>query len=514
MSVDATPRTCPRPASPGALTLAGLMLVMALAALDATIVGAAMPTIVASIGGIGLYPWAFTAYLLAATIATPFFGAIADRLGVRTAMLGAIGLFLAGSVACGLAGSMPLLVASRALQGLGAGGTGSLVFTACGLLYAPEQKGKIVMALTTVWGVSNLFGPLAGGHLVSVLPWPWLFWLNLPVGLAGAALVARRLPGPVAAGEQPPFDAAGALLFAGGLLAFLGGLAGKGGGAPMLGLTALGALLLAGFAWRQRRAPGPLLPLDLFGRPLFWVSAATGFLSCLVMYASLSYVPLYVQGVLGESAAAAGYALAPMMLGWPIGGAIGGAVVNRAGFKAVTVAGGAAIALGLLALASPWGKDGLWAFGAQGLVLGLGMGLNNAATLIAGQSAVPAERVGAATASLSLARNVGGALGLGVLGALQLGDFASRLARAGAALPASVREKLADPRAALLPGAQESFGAEAWAAFSHALAGSIHTVFAAASGVALLGFALAWFMPALRPEEAFDTRAAGASEAA
>jgi EmrB/QacA subfamily drug resistance transporter len=472
-------------------------MVMFLSAVDSTIVGTAMPKVVAAIGGMHLYPWAFSAFMLTQTIATPFFGRFADLYGVRRCMYVAIALFLLGSGLCGAARSMEALVAFRALQGLGAGGTATLVFISFGLLFPPESRGRAQGLLSMVWGVSSLLGPLAGGLMVDHFPWPWIFWVNLPVGAIAVAMIRAGLPRREGPTRPHALDPLGAALLVVGLVGVMVALEGRSWWLAALG--AVGALALAGFGWRQTKVAEPLLPLGMFSTRLFAVSAALGFVSCLTMFAALSYVPLYAQGVLGASARDAGLALTPMMVGWPLAGAAAGWVLNRTGYTPLVLGGAALMTLGFGLLAWPGLASDLVRLGGFSALLGLGMGLLTSTTLVAAQTAVPRREIGAASAALALARNVGGALGLNLLGGIQLAALASGLEVASGGLSEAERALLANPQAVLEPSTRATLDPAVFRTFSEALGGSLQLVYAVSLGVALLCLVIAWWMPARGP---------------
>lgn len=494
------PFVSPPSSRPPWLAVIGLLVVMFLSAIDATIVGTAMPTVIATIGGMDLYPWAFSVFLLASTIATPFYGKFTDLYGLRRCMFVAIALFLVGSGLCGLATTMPQLIAFRALQGLGAGGTATLTFIGFGQLFSAEARGRAQGLLSMVWGVSSLLGPLTGGWMVDNFPWPWIFWINLPVGLVATVMIAVGLPRETRERVPHALDWVGAALLVVGLVGLMIALVSRAAYAPALG--GLGCALLAFFAVRQRRVAEPLVPMEMFSNRLFSVSAALGFVSCLTMFAALSYVPLYVQGVMGLSAAQAGLVLTPMMVAWPAAAAIAGQALNRVGFRPLVVLGAAMMVGGYALLAAPILKETWPLIAAQAALLGAGMGVVTATTLVSAQLAVPRQQIGTASSTLALARNIGSSLGLNLLGGLQLAALGSELARRGAALSPAQRAVLENPQAVLEPAARAGLDAGVWQVFSGALAQSLQLVFVVSFGIAVVGLVIAWLMPARTPSQA------------
>lgn len=487
-------------ASVNKLAVAGLLVVMFLAAIDATIVGTAMPRVIAAIGGMHLYPWAFSSFMLTSTIATPFFGKFADLYGVRRCMFVAVALFLLGSGLCGLATTMEQLVGYRALQGVGAGGVLTLTFIAFGTLFPPEKRGKAQGLLSMVWGVSSLLGPLTGGLMVAHLPWQWIFWINLPVGAVATAMIFATFPRHVAPYRPHVIDWAGASLLVVGLTALMLALMAQ---EPlfMLGYP-VGLIALGVFVMRQLRSPDPLVPLSPFRNRLFAVSTALGFGTTLTMFAALNYMPLFVQGAMGRSAPEAGLVLTPMMVAWPIASAAAGWVLNRVGFRKIVVLGALFMAAGYALLAWPAFKESLWLLAAQAALLGAGMGLLTSTTLVAAQVSVPPRQIGTASSTLSLCRNIGGAIGLNMLGAMQLWVFNQRLREDGRALTEAQVAQLENPQAVLEQAG--SLDPAVWQAFSQALAQSLHAIFGLSLVIALLVLAAAWIMPGLTPKQAAE----------
>lgn len=455
------------------LTVVALLLGLFLAAMEMTVVSTAMPTAVGDLGGLHLYAWAFSAYMLTATVTVPIYGKLADLRGRKPVMLAGIGLFLLGSTACGQARSMEALVAFRALQGLGAGAIQPMALTIVGDLFDARERGRMQGIFGAVWGLAGLVGPLLGGAIVHWASWRWVFWLNVPLGL-GCAAVLQAAYHERLEHRAHRLDVAGALLLAGAVLAVLLSTRARGAGAWALP-AALG--LAAAFALVERRAPEPLLPLDLLSHRVIGPASATGALMGAAMISTVTFVPLWVQSVLGGSPTEAGAAIAPMAVGWPLASAVSGRLLHRVGYRplirgglAVTFAAACGLALLLRPGASPWLPRLLTA------AYGVGMGLANTPTIIAVQTSVPWGRRGVATASTMFFRTIGGTVAVGVLG----GVLASALA-GGPASPEQV-EQLLGPERGLL-------GPSLLASLAGALQGGMDRVFqatAAIAGLALL----------------------------
>jgi EmrB/QacA subfamily drug resistance transporter len=403
------------PATHRPRTVAALMLAMFMSAMEATVVGTAMPTIVAELGGLGLIGWLSSAYLLAATVSVPLYGKLADLYGRRPLLLFGIALFLVGSIGCGASRSMHALIVWRALQGLGAGATQPIALTVIGDLYDVRERGKVQGWFGAIWGVSGVAGPLLGGVIVQHLSWPWVFFINLPVGAASAVLLLASLHEPVRAPGPVHIDWLGAVSIALGSLGVLLGASGF----HATSAIGLGALFLVGFVAVERRARDPLLPLSLIGDRAVAVASLSAVLLGATLVSTINFVPLHVQGVLGAPPASAGSVIAPMLVGWPIAATITSRLVLRTGFRGPVIVGSWIAAAALLGFVQAlhhhadldWLRLGAF-------VYGVGMGLNSTSLMIAIQSSVGREQRGTATATNLFARNMGGALGMGALGAL------------------------------------------------------------------------------------------------
>ncbi len=486
------------------LITAGIMLSLFLASMESTVVSTAMPTIVGKLGGLSIYSWAFAAYMITSTTATPIYGKLSDVFGRRRVYLTAMGLFLAGSLLCGTALTMEQLVLFRAVQGLGAGGLLALAFIMVGDMFSVQQRARIQGLFSGVWGVSSIVGPLMGGFIVDRLTWPWVFFLNIVPGILAGAIVALAWRDRARAGGRPSIDFAGAgLLTAVTIMALLGlEWLGQPVGWGLMGGAIISLVLLIVV---ERRVSNPILPIHLFRRRLFAVGAGHGVLAGWAMFGSLSFIPLFVQAVLGTSATEAGTTLAPMMFGWVIASVIGGRLLLSVSFRRLAVLGMATLVAGSLLLSLfATAQLPIMIFTAM---MGTGMGLSVPAFLIAIQSSVGRSDLGAATSTLQFSRSIGGALGVNVMGAALASGLAQRLSQAGLD-PASVHlESLLDPLT--------QASAKVDGALRIALGGALQGIFVIGLIAAMAGLAVTLLAPGGRVTQlsAQDSPVAGRPEA-
>jgi EmrB/QacA subfamily drug resistance transporter len=480
----------PRPQSIR-LIFGALMLVMLLASLDQTIVSTALPTIVGEFGGLAHLSWIVTAYMLATTIVTPLYGKLGDLFGRKIVLQSAILLFLVGSALCGLSRSMGALIAFRAVQGLGGGGLMVTTMAAIGDIIPPRDRGRYQGFFGGVFGLSTVLGPLIGGFFVEHLSWRWIFYINLPLGLAALGVIAIAFTSP-ADRRRPAIDVAGAALMAillTGLvlLTSLGGHTYPWGSPAILGLAALAETALAGFIIVERRAAEPILPLPLFANPTFLVACAVGFIVGLAMFGSVTYMPMYLQVVKGVSPSAAGLQLTPMMGGVLVTSIASGQIISRVGrYRLFPIIGTAVMAIGLGLLSTLGTASSLWAAPAYMLVLGLGLGMVMQVLVLAVQNTVDYSNLGVATSGTTLFRSTGGSVGVSLFGAIFAANLASGLARhmpPGAALPSASD---AAALAALPPGVRS--------VYLEMFTAALHPVFLSAAAIAAFAFVLSWFL--------------------
>ncbi|WP_152054089.1 MDR family MFS transporter [Tautonia marina] len=438
MSADVEGEAEPSPSSGEAqfpnrrIITVALMLAMAVAAMEQTVVSPAMPTIIAKFNGVEIYALVFSAYLLASTITTPLYGKLADRLGRKRVLLFGLGVFALGSMLSGLSRSMPELIAMRTLQGIGAGAVAPIVITLLGDLYSLEERARVQGLFSAVWGISSIAGPALGGVLTDHLSWRWVFFVSVPFGLISMFILATRVRESVAEQRHPkPLDWSGAALLTGGtaalLIAVLGG-EGRSWEGELL-LLVLAAGLITVFIRHERRAADPILPIDLLAQPAIAASILGSFVIGGLLIGIDTYVPLFVQGVRGGSATDAGRSIMPLFAAWSISVFIAAKLVPRWGFRKTAVLGSILIAVGSLGLVAGaiWPESSRLAFFVGMAVIGLGMGPTSLSYILGVQNSVPWERRGAATGAVIFSRMIGGAVIVGLLGATLGHELAWRL---------------------------------------------------------------------------------------
>ena len=398
------------------------MLSTGLVAIDSTIIATAVPSIVGDIGGFAEFPWLFSIYLLAQAVSVPVYGKVSDLFGRKPVILWGIALFLAGSVMCGLAWNVWVLIAFRVVQGLGAGAIMPTTITIVGDLYSVQERAKVQGYIASVWGISSVVGPTLGGVFSEYVSWRWIFFVNIPLCLFAAAMIFRRFHEKVDRG-RPAIDYRGtALLTAGLTLVILGVLEGGRAWAwnsPVsIVVLGVGAAALIAFGLVERTAEEPVLPLWVFRRRLLVTSGLTSAGVGAILLGLTSYIPTYVQEVLGTGPLVAGFALATLLIGWPIAGSQAGKVYLRIGFRGCALIG-TTIVLAGTALMLLLGRDSsVFTVAAFCLIIGLGMGLTAAPTLIAAQSSVGWGDRGVVTANNIFLRSLGSSLGVAVFGAI------------------------------------------------------------------------------------------------
>ena len=402
--------------------LIALMLSTSLVAIDSTILATAVPSVVADLGGFSQFPWLFSLYLLAQAVSVPIYGKLADQMGRKPMMLFGVSLFVVGSILCGLAWSLPVLIVFRAVQGLGAGAIIPMSQTILGDLYSVAERARVTGYLASVWGASAVVGPTLGGLFSDYASWRWIFFINIPLGGLAVWLLLRGFHEKVTRSKHT-IDYAGAAVLAAGcsllILALLeGGVAWGWSSAISFGVFTAGMLLVLAFVVIERRAAEPVLPGWAVSRRILAAGNLVSFSVGALLFGLTTYVPTFVQGVLGTGALVAGFALAALTVGWPIAAALSGRLYLRIGFRNTALIGATIALAGSLLLAVAGSDVAVWQVGAICFVVGVGMGFVNAPVLVAVQSVVGWDRRGVVTSTNLFSRSIGSAVGVAVFGAI------------------------------------------------------------------------------------------------
>jgi EmrB/QacA subfamily drug resistance transporter len=509
-------------------TIIGLQLTLLLAALDNTIVGTAMPRIIAQLNGFERYAWVTTAYLLTSTIAVPIFGKLSDLYGRKWIYLGGAVFFVITSALCGAAGDIPLpldgmnqLILFRGLQGLAAGVVTGLTFTIVGDIFPPAERGKYQGLFSGVWGLASVFGPTLGGWITDSLSWRWVFYVNLPVGLAAFIVLLIAFPDIRPQGVRRAIDWAGVGTLVACLVPLLLALTwvtDYGWGAPrVVALLAVSVVMLGAFLFAETRAAEPIMPLGLFKIRAVAISSFALVLMGMGMFGAILYIPLFMQSVIGVSATRSGTLLTPMMLMMTAGSIFSGQLVSRLGrYKVLAIVGTAIMTFGMLLMSGMKG-DTTQAIAIRNMVImGAGLGLLMPLYTLIVQNAVPQKMIGVATASTQFFRSIGSTLGTAVFGSIMLGRYRSNFdANVPQGTPDRVLQLFHNPLqlSSILPQLQGQFAQlpngpallnSLLLDVKDSLVSAVGLVFLIATGIVALGLIANIFLPEIPLRKAFN----------
>lgn len=449
------------------ITFAGVMLAMFLSSLDQTVVGTALPQIITDLGGFAHYTWVATAYMITSTIAMPITGKLTDMYGRKWFYIAGISIFMLGSLLCGLSQTMTQIIAFRGFQGLGAGIMMANAFIVVGDLFPPSERGKYQGLVAGVFGLSSIIGPTLGGFITDNISWHWVFWVNIPLGILILGLFVFFFPDLRPSKVKHKIDYPGMITLILAVVTTMLALTWGGVEYPWLspeiiGMFAFSAAMIVLFVTIERRSAEPIIPMWIFKNRIISLSTFIIFITGFGMFGGIVFIPLFFQGVLGQSATASGSFLTPMMLGMVAGSVISGQILSRAGghYKLLGIVGLAIMAVGMLLLSGMSAETSNARAVANIVVIGFGLGVTMPIYIIAIQNAIPYSVLGIATSSAAFFRSIGGAFGLAIFGSVMNNRFASEFlgglsSQAKEVIPPQVLDSLThNPQALLSTGAE------------------------------------------------------------
>ncbi|MEH7110156.1 MDR family MFS transporter [Bacillus sp. JJ1764] len=412
----------PRKQTKRSFVLAAVMLAMFMGAIEATIVSTAMPAIVADLGGFKLYSWVFSAYLLMNSVTVLIYGKLSDLFGRKPILTIGISFFLIGSILCGFASSMKMLIVFRLIQGFGAGAVTPIATTIVGDIYTTEERAKIQGYLSSVWGISAVTGPAIGGLLVQYVSWRYVFWINVPLGILSLIGLWMFLHENIRK-KLHEIDYIGAVLITIAISSIMfvlveGGVHWSWGSWQIIGLLAAVVLSLIGFIYQEGRAKEPIMPFSIWRQKSIFIANITSLTTGIMLIGISSFLPTFVQGVMEQPPIIAGFTLTTMSIGWPIASALSGKMLNTIGYRKTSLIGGVFLIIGSVTFVTMTASVGpVWA-AIGSFFIGVGMGLTSTAFIVSIQSTVSWEQRGIATAANMFMRNLGNTIGAALLGGI------------------------------------------------------------------------------------------------
>jgi EmrB/QacA subfamily drug resistance transporter len=478
----------------------GLMIGMFLGALEATAVSTAMPTVVSSLGGLNIYSWVFSAYVLTSTISLPLWGRLSDLYGRKRFYIIGILIFLIGSALSGQSKSMNALILFRALQGFGGGALLTLGMIIVGEMFSLKERARVQGLFGGVWGLSSIVGPILGGVITDQFSWRWVFYLNIPFGIIAVLVIWFALKENTVTDKKVFLDIKGATVLTALVSLFLIGLTqiGKEDSLHSLVVTLMLVScipLLWLFIKTQKLAKDPILPLELFSNPFFKTSVITGFLVGMAMFGSISFIPLFIQGVIGTNATQAGTILTPLLLSWVFFSSISGKLMLRFGYRQLIIIGTALLSVGFFLLSNMSKDTSNSVTIVVLLILGAGMGLIFIPLLLAVQNSVPRSRLGIATSATQFFRSLGATIGVSVMGVVLSATMLYGTGSISKSFEPSELHYLKSPDLIVNPEARAHLSPEIHNALTHLLASSLKNVFLTGLFIALIAFISAFLMP-------------------
>ncbi|MEY2191402.1 MDR family MFS transporter [Neobacillus sp. BF23-41] len=475
------------------LVLAAVMLAMFMGAIEATIVSTAMPAIVADLGGFTLYSWVFSAYLLMNSVTVLIYGKLSDLFGRKPILTIGILIFLLGSILCGFATSMKMLIIFRLIQGVGAGAVTSIATTIIGDIYTAEERAKIQGYLASVWGVSAITGPAVGGLLVQYVSWHYVFWINIPLGILSLVGLWLFLHENVQR-KKHQIDYLGAVLLTMTISSLMfilveGGSRFPWGSWQSICFFAFSAVTLVGFLLQEGRASEPVMPFSIWKERSILIANTTSLTTGIMLIGISSFLPTFVQGVMEQTPIVAGFTLTAMSIGWPIASTLAGRLLITMGYRKTSIIGGVSLIIGSIAFLTMSAASGpLWA-AVGSFFVGLGMGLTSTAFIVSIQSTVGWEQRGIATASNMFMRNLGNTIGAALLGGILNNRLSQYLSENDHSL------SIDDVNLLLKSAERENLSESVRSFLQNGLTFSLHSVYYVVFALAIISLLLIFFIP-------------------
>jgi len=482
----------------------GVICAAFLAALDTTILATVMPTIVGDLGGLSLYSWVFSVYMIMTAVSTPVWGKLSDTLGKRSIFFAAVVLFLFGSILCGLSQSMLHLILFRGIQGIGAGGLASVPFALISTVFPPHERGKALGFFASTWGISSVIGPLLGSFIVLQFDWRWVFFVNIPGAIAAVSIVAANYhERPIHNKEK--IDYIGSILLCTAIVSLLLIVlqGGKGGG--FLRTDVLVAAVVCSvstflFILQEGKAASPILELHFFTRRAFWAGNLLAFMASFAIYGVIAYVPLFAQSIKNGTAAEAGVVITSMSVSWSIASVTAGRIVYRLGEKLLILVGMLFMVVGFIVLLWLGSETSLSFLVITVIIIGLGMGTQTPSLMLSVQHSLDPTNIGVATSTQMLARTIGGAVGVGVIGSAVAGSMQKQFALFQmqgilGGLPEAAQSHLGEPQELLSDTFRSLMAPGDLAIVVNAFATALHDAFVIGLIVTVLGIGVTLLLP-------------------
>lgn len=435
------------------LIMIGIMASLLLSSMDSTVVSTSMKKIIESLGGMDKYAWPFTMYILCSTIAIIICGGLADIYGHKPLILGGVGIFLGGSMLCGISQSIMQLIIFRGIQGIGGGMIVSCVFIIIADLFAPSERGKYTGIVTSMYGLSSIIGPLAGGFITDHLGWRWVFYMNIPLGLAAFGLLLFSMPSFKTDSQRKTVDYPGIIVILLMLVPFLlaismGGNEFAWNSLPTIGMFVFSAIMLILFLVIEGKSPNPILPLSFFKNRAVFGSFLIAFFSQVLLFSAVMYLPYFIQGIVGSTATTSGLLVVPMMLGLLASSNTVGFVVSKSGkCRAYSIIAFLIMALGAYLLSTMNLSTAYWQTICFMVILGFGIGMSMPITNVNAQNATPKRQIGSVTSAVMFFRNMGGTVGSAMLGAIMSNSLTHGFKQIDMQyIPAKIQNLLSNPQ--------------------------------------------------------------------